>query len=134
MGKIVINKHSTRGVKRLLVCQIALTLLLAFANWLLFGVKSGCSSILGGMIIIIPNAYFAWRVFRYQGAKSARKIVNGLYKGEAIKFLLTLVLFAMVFILFKVEALALFVTFIMVQAVIWFAPLFFDIKHRPESD
>tara|TARA_Y100000588_G_C14230544_1_gene915073 strand:+ start:681 stop:1007 length:327 start_codon:yes stop_codon:yes gene_type:complete len=108
--------------------------MIAIASWLIFGVKSGYSSILGGVITIVPNTYLAWRVFRFQGAKSARQIVNGLYKGEAIKFLITLILFAIVFICLSVNALVLFITFMTVQATIWFAPLFFDIKHRPESD
>ncbi|GGI86663.1 F0F1 ATP synthase subunit I [Legionella impletisoli] len=129
------NKQGVRGARRLLACQTGLTLILAIASAVFGGWVAAQSAALGGLVSIIPNAYFAWKVFQYQGARAARKIVNSLYQGEAIKIFLTLVLFALVFVLFSVKPLLFFMTYIVVQMVFWFAPLIFDNKHnRPESD
>ncbi|WP_242602014.1 F0F1 ATP synthase subunit I [Legionella yabuuchiae] len=129
------NKQGMRGARRLLACQTGLTLIITIAAALWGGGHAAQSAFLGGLVSVIPNAYFAWKVFQYQGARAARKIVNSLYKGEAIKIFLTLILFALVFVLFSLKPLLFFITYIVVQMVFWFAPIIFDNKqNRPESD
>ncbi len=54
---------------------------------------------LGGLICIIPSAYFARLAFRYRGAQASTKVARSMYLGEAGKFTLTAALFAIVFIL-----------------------------------
>ena len=51
----------------------------------------------GALIFIVPNTYFAWQAFRFNGAAKAKKTTQSMYKGQAGKFVLTLVMFAMVF-------------------------------------
>jgi ATP synthase protein I len=128
MGGIVRNKQGILGAKRLLTCQVLLTAVVSILIVAMYGLSAGKSAALGGLVSIIPNAYFAWVVFRFQGAKSARKIVNSLYKGEAVKLLLTFVLFGLVFAYVPIKPLAFFLTYIVVQMVYWFAPLIFDNK------
>ncbi|MCH8497660.1 MAG: ATP synthase subunit I [Marinobacter sp.] len=80
--------------------------------WLLCGWVAFYSAWLGGLIFVIPNAYFTHRVFKHQGARLAPYMVNELFKGEAIKFSLTAVMFAAVFLLIEpVHVLALLFTF-----------------------
>ncbi|MET0380035.1 MAG: ATP synthase subunit I [Spongiibacteraceae bacterium] len=55
------------------------------------------SVLLGGLISIAPNSYFARQVFRYRGAAAARHIARAFYQGETGKFLLTATAFAVVF-------------------------------------
>ncbi len=91
--------------------------------WILSGVH-GYSALLGGIICLIPNAYFAYRTFAYQGAQAARKIVNSFYKAEAVKLGLTALFFGLTFKYVKpLEPLSLFMTFFIVQVVHWLAPL-----------
>ena len=51
----------------------------------------------GGLVAIIPQAYFASLAFRRRGAGSAREIARSAYAGEVGKFLLSAAGFAMVF-------------------------------------
>lgn len=62
------------------------------------GRPAAVSALLGGMVCLLPNAYFAWRAFRYQGARFARDIVKSFYRAEAGKFGLTAALFTLVFV------------------------------------
>ena len=57
----------------------------------------------------VPQAYFAWRVFQYSGARFAEQIARASYAGEIAKFLLTVSGFALVFALLRpLEAWAVF--------------------------
>jgi ATP synthase protein I len=55
------------------------------------------SFLLGGLILIVPNAWFALSVFRWRGASVARQAVRASYAAEIGKFLLTIAGFAVVF-------------------------------------
>ena len=55
------------------------------------------AAIFGCLICLIPSVYFAYRAFKYQGAKNAVHIAQSFYRAEAGKFLLTIAGFAMVF-------------------------------------
>lgn len=85
-------------VKRLLLAQLAVVALLSALAGIGFGVSGAASAAMGGLVAFLPNAFFAWRVFRYQGARYSRAIVNSFYRAEAGKFGLTAVLFTLVFI------------------------------------
>ena len=58
---------------------------------------TGKSLLFGGLVFLVPQAWFAWQVFRFVGAGAARKVVDGFYRAEAGKFLLTCAGFATVF-------------------------------------
>lgn len=127
-----LNKH---GIVRLWLVQIGLTLLIATLCTLVISINAGSSALLGGMVYIIPNAYFASKLFKHQGARAAKQIVNGFYKGEALKILISIFLFTVVFVLCRITPLAFFASYIMILMTHWFAPLIIDNKqNRPESD
>ncbi len=84
------------------------------------------SALLGGLVSIVPTAYFAAKLFKYNGARAARQIVNGFYKGEALKIAMTAVLFTVVFKFFTIIPLVFLSVYITVQMVFWFAPLIFS--------
>lgn len=107
-----------------LILQGLVTLLAALTLWLFQGVVAGYSGLLGGLIALIPNAYFAYRVFRYFGARSARAIVSEIFSGEAGKLILTAVLFIAVWVgVEPLEAGAVFVGYLAGLAVSACAPL-----------
>lgn len=74
-----------------------LILLLASGALLFSGREAAYSALIGGLIAVLPNAYFARQVFRYRGARAASAITHSLYRGEVGKFAMTAVLFAGVF-------------------------------------
>lgn len=98
--------------------QLITGLLIGLILWLLRDPVAGYSGLLGGLIALVPNAYFAYRVFRYSGARSARAIVREMYSGEAGKLILTAVLFVTVLMAVKpLEVAALFGGYLAVLAV-----------------
>ncbi|KTD07682.1 F0F1 ATP synthase subunit I [Legionella jamestowniensis] len=119
------DKRGLDGVRRLLVAQLMICVLIALVLLLTWGRKEALSALLGGLVAIIPTALFARKLFRYQGARAARQIVKGFYVGEALKIVTTIGLFTFVFMSFKIAPLAFFLTYIVVLMSHWFAPLFF---------
>jgi len=134
-GRNLKNQQGLQGAKRLLACQLSITVLVAIACIMASGVTAAVSALLGGGVSVVPNAYFARTLFRYRGARAAKQIVTSFYKGEAMKMVLTIVLFTLVFKFFTIIPMVFFAVYIVVQMTFWFAPLIFDNKqNRPESD
>ncbi len=114
-----------RVIKWMLMVQLLTTLLFALAAWLIKGQVTGYSVLLGGFICWLPSCYFAYKAFRYKGARAADKIVRSMYAGEVGKMFLTMALFTIVFVRVRpLDALALFAGFMVVQSVNWFVPFF----------
>lgn len=101
-----------------LLLQCLVMLGVAAILWFFQGPVAGYSGLLGGLIALVPNAYFAYRVYRYSGARSARAIVRELYSGEAGKLILTAALFVLVLVGVKpLEVAAVFGGYLAVLAV-----------------
>lgn len=118
------------GSDRLLVIRVLLiaqfiTCLVMTVLAMASGIVQAYSAGLGGLVCLIPNAYFAVRVFQHRGARAAQKIVRSFYAGEAGKLALTALLFAGIFVLVKPLSPGwLFAAFVVVQAIGWVTPLF----------
>lgn len=69
--------------------------------WFLESRLAGYSALLGGLIFAMPNAYFARRVYRYEGARQTHLVVGNMFRAEAVKLALIAVFFAAVFILIE---------------------------------
>ena len=130
------NKQlNKRGIIRLWLVQCGVTTVIAAICSLFISNNAAYSALLGGIVCIIPNAYFAITLFKYQGARAAKQIVNSFYKGEALKIILSVLLFAVVFIWCRITPLAFFSSYILVMMTHWFAPWIMVNKlNRPESD
>ena len=91
---------------------------------LIWGRKVAYSAGLGALIALVASAYFAWEAFRFGGAISSGRILGGFYRGIIGKFVLVIIGFALVqHLSVPVSMGALFVGFVLVQAVVWIAPL-----------
>ena len=95
-------------VHRITLAQLGLLvplclLLLAWDKVVAYSVFSG------GLIAIVPQAYFATLAFRWRGARSAGAIARSSYAGEIGKFFLSVAGFAAVFaVLRPISGLAVF--------------------------
>lgn len=99
----------------LLLTQLGVAVMAAVAGWLWKGPVAGYSALLGGMIALVPNVYFAYKAFRYFGARSVRAIVLSFWSGEMGKLILTAALFALVFAgVERLSVAALFVGYVLV--------------------
>lgn len=130
------NKQlNKRGIIRLWLVQLGITFFLSVLFAIIFNITAAGSALLGGLVCIIPNAFFASKLFKYQGARAAKQIVNSFYKGEALKIFLSIFLFTAVFVLCRITPLAFFASYILVLMTHWFAPwIIVNKQNRPESD
>ncbi len=88
------------------------------------------SILLGGIIALIPHIYFTYQAFRFTGAKAAQQVSQAFYRGQAGKFILNLLLFALVFMLIqRVDVLALFAGYILMLIGNWIGAVMV-IQHR----
>lgn len=102
-------------VHRIIILQLGLSVVVALLAWQ-FGVSAAWSALLGGLVSTLPNGYFIWRAFYYRGARRSHEMVNALYQGAAWKFVLTAVLFALVFSMgWPLNFIALFAGFVAAQ-------------------
>ncbi len=99
-------------VHRITLAQLAVLVVMC----LLFAVYDkvfAYSVAAGGLIAIVPQAWFANRAFRRRGAASARAIARSSYAGEIGKFLLSVAGFAIVFATVRpIDGLAVFAGFL----------------------
>lgn len=122
------KKLNIAGVKRLLAVQLMLPLLIAGFLFAIYGKDQALSALLGGFVGFAPSLLFAINLFKKQGARAARQIVRSFYIGEFLKIISSMVLFTLVFMLYKVSPLAFFLTYITVVMTYWLAPLLIDKK------
>lgn len=87
-------------VHRITLAQLAVLAVLCLALMVLDTVWA-YSVLCGGLVAVVPQAYFAAKAFGARGATNARAIARSSYAGEIGKFLLSAVGFAAVFILLR---------------------------------
>ena len=104
-------------VHRITLAQLASLVLLCLI--LLASDKVRAYSVFsGGLIAILPQAYFAVLAFRWRGARSARAIAHSSYVGQVGKFLLSVAGFAAVFVALRpIDAPAVFAGYLLMLAI-----------------
>ncbi|CUS47828.1 MAG: F-type H+-transporting ATPase subunit AtpI [Idiomarinaceae bacterium HL-53] len=121
----------TSGGRRIAVhvlkVQLVAALVLIAIMYLIYGVSGVLTAAAGACIGLIPNIVFARYAFRYGGARSASNVVQSFYAGEALKMVLTVVLFTISFVILNGPWLPLFAVFITVTVLQWLAP-FLNLK------
>lgn len=65
----------------------------------------------GGLVALIPTAYFGFRVFAQGAARTPADMMGAVYRGEIGKFALTTLLFGLGVVLFAKQFLPLIVTY-----------------------
>lgn len=81
---------------KVLLVEGSLLLLAVTVAWCL-DTATAWSILLGGLIFLLPQAWFSWRAFRVRGAVAASEVAQGFYRAEAGKFLLVATGFALAF-------------------------------------
>ena len=100
--------------------QLAVLLLIAVALGLADN-HLAVSVLVGGLVQILPQAWFSRQAFKYAGATKVDKVVRSMYRGELGKVVMTATLFAIVFTVSKQwNYLALFITFLVMIPLQWF--------------
>ncbi len=100
----------------------SLVTIVAAVVWLMAaGSFSGLAALAGGGIAILPGAYFAIKVFSVPADAPLKMLANAFYKGEALKFVITVVLFIIALQWFADNFLPLVTTYIAALLVYWLA-------------
>ena len=108
------EKHSNLGIIRVLIYQLLATVVLASIIWFFAGKVAGYSSVLGGLICLVPNTFLGTRLMLSN--RNVRGILRAAYLGELGKVILTALLFGLVFFMVKpLNAMYLFLSFMIVQ-------------------
>ncbi|MDZ7788293.1 MAG: ATP synthase subunit I [Halofilum sp. (in: g-proteobacteria)] len=115
-----------RRVRRLLVAQAGMAAVAVAVAWLAVDQTAAVAAMLGGLTCLVPQVWFAWRVFAADPAEPA-SMVRALYRGEGIKLATIALAFVAIFRAWpEVPPLPLILAFIAVQTVHWFAPLLLE--------
>ncbi|WP_299202936.1 ATP synthase subunit I [uncultured Amphritea sp.] len=119
------TKWTRAKVKIIFQIQMAVTLVITLAT-LLHSVVAAYSALIGGILYLLPNVFFAWRVLGRQ-SETPRGILADMYIGEIWKMVISILCFAAVFILVQpLSPFPLFLTFILLQILNWYLQMKVD--------
>jgi len=111
--------------KQLLMIQFGAVTLLAAGMAIAVNADWGLSALIGGGIFVIANAVFALCAFMFSGARAAKRITASFYTGEALKILITVVLFTVAYMYMQVELVPLKLTYLLALGINICAPVLF---------
>lgn len=98
----------------------ALVTIISALLWLIFtGVNEALAALAGGTVAIAPGLYFAIRVFTVPASATPERIVGAIYRGEALKFGLTIVLFVVALKWFATVFAPLITTYVLAILMYW---------------
>ena len=100
-----------------------MALVLAAVCLAAWGISTAVAALAGGVIGVVTNLYVALRVFGNGAVRSAQKVLQRFYAAEAVKFALTLGLFALGIGVLKLNALPLLGGYGLTLVVYWLALL-----------
>lgn len=96
------TQYSMRRMRRAALLAMGLQgmliLMTALLLWLCDSLMQAVAVILGGAISLLPNLWFALRVLVLPAPLHAPQRISNLYRAEAIKLLLVIALFMLVFV------------------------------------
>ncbi len=108
-----------RGTLAIVALQLAVTALAALAAGVLVGWQAGYSALLGGAINAVASLYMAMTLFAGGlGVAPAGWFVRFLV-GEAMKFVITVVLFILAIVVLKAAFLPLILAYIATYVAYW---------------
>ena len=110
-----LNQASRQQVFRFITVQLLTTLVLS-AILLIFNCVVAYSSLVGGLIATLANAWLAIKVFHLEPTVTAETLLTTFYVGEIYKFIFTGAMFIMAFVLIKpLNVAALLITYFLIH-------------------
>lgn len=114
-------KNERQNALKLVAIQALVVVLLSLL-FLISSTKSAYSVLLGGFCSVIPSIYFAHKLFKYVGARMAKRAIGAFYLGEVVKLAMIAVLSILVFKFIPIAPMSFFAGFIVAQLAFWIAP------------
>lgn len=88
-----LKKSLQREALQLVFWQFIVTIVLSSIVLLIAGLMKGISTLLGGCAFIIPQFFFAWRVFSFAQPRLSSQFMVAFFLGEFAKLIISAVLF-----------------------------------------
>jgi ATP synthase protein I len=97
-----LNQHNQarKSARKFILAQLITTIVLS-VTLLLYDITVAYSSLAGGLIATLANAWFALKVFRTRSKETPETVLATFYVGEIYKFVLTGAMFIIVFVLIR---------------------------------
>ena len=108
---------------RIVLAQLGIALVFATVCLAAWGKSTTVAALAGGAIGVVTNLYVAFRVFGNGAVRPAPQVLRRFYSAEAVKFALTLGLFALGIGVLKLNALPLLGGYGLTLVVYWLALL-----------
>ena len=80
-----LTKPGRRFANKQLALITLITMIVTSIIYFFCGYESAKSAFLGSMVGIIPNLIFAYKAFKYAGAKNSKKVVESFFSGVKLK-------------------------------------------------
>ncbi|WP_346776934.1 ATP synthase subunit I [Thalassotalea sp. G2M2-11] len=116
------------AIKQLLAMCIAV-ITFTLITYFIWGLSHAYSTLVGGAVAIVPNVVFAYKAFKYAGARAAKQVMNSFFSGVKLKLGLTALLFALAFKFLVLLPVPFFVGFCLVVVMPLLTPLFLNFNH-----
>ncbi len=113
------NKLTSAGRKLALQqngLAIFIVLVCSLITYFFWGLLHAKSTLVAGVVAIVPNIVFALKAFKYAGAKSSKQVVESFFSGVKLKMVLTALLFALAFKFLVLLPIPFFALFCLVMA------------------
>lgn len=103
---------------------IAVVLFFSLITYFVWGLIYAQSTLVAGVVTIVPNIVFALKAFKYAGAKSSKLVVKSFFSGVKLKMVLTALLFALAFKFLVLLPIPFFSMFCLIMALPLVTPFF----------
>lgn len=119
MASTALKTIIQRQALSVVIWQIICVLFLSVCAYLIYDANIGFSVLAGGMAYGFANLIFVWRVFRYAGAQEMNKFAAAFMAGEAMKLILSAILFLVIVKYLPVSLLSVLIGFIGAIVAFW---------------
>jgi len=134
------NNRLTHIGKKIAWQQNALSVLVVLLGssitYFCWGFLHAKSTLVAGVVTIVPNIVFALKAFKYAGAQSSKKVVESFFSGVKLKMVIMALLFALAFKYLVLLPIPFFAMFCLVMIMPLIAPLFLKsvINNNPNQN
>lgn len=125
-----LNKIIQHQAYQIVMYQLIGVFILALLAIPISGLVNGLSVLAGGMAYGLPNLFFVWRVFRFAGAHQMTQFITSFFMGEALKLILSAVLFLIIVKTLPVSLLSVLIGFAAAIVLFWIACIRYFSKKR----
>ena len=110
----------TKSGRQFAYSQLALittiTFIVTVFIFIISGYESAKSAFLGSLIGIVPNLVFAYKAFKYAGARDSKKVVESFFSGVKLKMVVMCLILGLTLKFVVILPLPFFSLFILVMA------------------